>query len=105
MPVVEPSAGFAKALKKLKDQRRQKAALDAVKRFIEDPSHPGLNFERIRGTEDCWSIRSNRGDRVILQRRIGPKDENQAVDERHPETFVEVYLLLEVGSHDVYRRY
>jgi hypothetical protein len=96
MPTVQPTRGYEKSVKKLKDPRRQLAAMAAVERFIAAPDHPSLNFERVTGTEDCWSIRATSGDRVILRRRIvSSPDGNES----------EIFDLLEVGSHDIYRRY
>ena len=59
----------------------------AVERFQIAPQSPGLNFEKLRGS-DCHSIRVTRGVRIIL-RQDGP----------------DAFVLVNVGSHDIYRRY
>jgi mRNA-degrading endonuclease RelE of RelBE toxin-antitoxin system len=67
---------------------RARAAERALSRFLEAPLRPGLNLEKLRNvSEDYWSIRSGKGDRIVLKRLGG--DAFEAVD---------------VGTHDVYDR-
>lgn len=67
---------------------RAKAAQRALAKFLAEPLLPGLNFEKLRNlSEDYWSIRSGKGDRIVLKRLAD--DEFEAVD---------------VGTHDVYDR-
>jgi mRNA-degrading endonuclease RelE of RelBE toxin-antitoxin system len=67
---------------------RAKAARRALAKFLAQPLLPGLKFEKLRNlSEDYWSIRSGKGDRIVLKRVTD--DEFEAVD---------------VGTHDVYDR-
>ena len=55
-----------------------------MSRFLEDPSHPGLNFERMQGRPGFWSIRTNKGFRIILKETDDPS----------------TFMLADVGKHD-----
>lgn len=67
---------------------RAKAARRALAKFLAEPLLPGLNFEKLRTVSaDYWSIRSGKGDRILLKRLAD--DQFEAVD---------------VGTHDVYDR-
>ncbi|MEO9213633.1 MAG: hypothetical protein ABI242_10870 [Caulobacteraceae bacterium] len=60
----------------------------AVGRFAADVHHPGLDFEKLKGSEFC-TIRVTRGDRIVL-RQSGP----------------DAFELVDVGEHDtMHRRY
>lgn len=81
------SARFLRCVDRL-PPHRAKAARRALAKFLERPLLPGLNFEKLRNlTEDYWSIRSGKGDRIVLKRLAD--DQFEAVD---------------VGTHDVYDR-
>ena len=77
-----------KALEAMNAQQRDRANR-ALKLFIESPRHPSLNFEKLAGRENLYSIRLSRGDRAILRRA-------------HDEVG-EVFELLLIGPHDTYR--
>ena len=63
--------------------------MDAMAKFVRDPATPGLNFERITGTKNHYTIRANEGHRLCL-RKTG-KGEFDAVD---------------IGTHDyIYKKY
>ena len=67
---------------------RAEAARRALAKFIEAPLRPGLNFEKLRNlSQDYWSIRSGKGDRILLKRISD--DEFEAID---------------VGTQDIYDR-
>jgi mRNA-degrading endonuclease RelE of RelBE toxin-antitoxin system len=67
---------------------RAKAARRALAKFLAQPLLPGLNFEKLRNlSEDYWSIRSGKGDRIVLK-RIADND----------------FEAVDVGTHDVYDR-
>jgi Txe/YoeB family toxin of Txe-Axe toxin-antitoxin module len=89
MPTLEASRRFLRAYQKAttRDRDRAERINRALELFRTDPDHPSLNFERLAGS-DLFSIRVNRGDRIILRRRDGDRFE-----------------LVDVGSHDIYRRY
>lgn len=67
---------------------RAEAARRALAKFIEAPLRSGLNLEKLRNlSQDYWSIRSGKGDRILLKRISD--DEFEAID---------------VGTHDIYDR-
>ena len=68
----------------------QNSAFRAVEKLIQNPRHPSLNLEKLRGTADFWSIRVNQGFRILLS---SGRDEDG-----------DFYRLEDVGSHDIYRR-
>lgn len=76
-----------KALRALSVEDRQRAA-EAFRRFEQSPRHPALNFERLRGLDNLYSIRISRSHRAILRRVEGTAD---------------TYELHDVGPHDIYR--
>jgi plasmid maintenance system killer protein len=88
-PEVKASRRFERAFAKwgAGASVRREQAIRAIKQFVADPDHPSLNFERLAGS-DLFSIRVNRGDRIILRRLDGDSFE-----------------LVDLGSHDIYRRY
>jgi len=59
-----------KALRALSTADRTRAA-EALHRFQENPRHPSLNFERLAGHADLYSIRISRSHRAILRRVEG----------------------------------
>jgi mRNA-degrading endonuclease YafQ of YafQ-DinJ toxin-antitoxin module len=89
MPKVEPGPRFEKAFLKVgaRDPVRRRQILKAIELFIADAHHPSLNFEKLSGTP-YGSIRASRGDRIILRQ----------VDD-------DAFELVDVGGHDIYRRY
>ncbi len=77
-----------KALKAMGNNRRI-AVQDALKRFMDDPFHPGLNFEKLRGYTDLYSLRASRNDRIIIRKETDDDGE--------------LYVVMDAGSHAVYR--
>lgn len=71
------------------DKARSRKVDAAFKQFAADPRHPGLHFERLRGTADLYSIRLGRGDRAILRRASDADGE--------------VFEVLGIGTHDIYK--
>lgn len=57
--------------------------------FIENPRHPSLNFEKLAGKPDLYSIRLSRGSRAILRRA--------------EDAGGEVFEVLLIRPHDIYR--
>ena len=89
MPILRPTPKF---LARLDDYNRSdpmtaKRIGAAVERFVRTPDAPGLNFEKLGGS-DYHSIRVTQGVRIIL-RRAG----------------ADTFDLVNVGGHDIYRRY
>lgn len=64
--------------------------LRAVEKFTNNPGLPGLNLEKMQGTEATYSIRASRGDRILLER---------AEDEAGV-----IWTFTHAGPHDDYRR-
>ncbi len=90
MPSLEPSDRFNKAVRKIaeRDESMFRLVQKTLKIFAADVHHPGLNFEKIKGTSYC-SIRVNRGDRIVLK-ASGP----------------DTYEIVDFGDHDsMYQRY
>lgn len=87
MTAIRPSARFDKAFEAL-GHETQKAVTRALVRLVQDPSHPGLNLEPLRGAAGYLSIRANRSFRIIVMR----------VEEG-------IFDVVDVGPHDIYRRY
>ena len=77
-----------KGLQALSAENR-KRAITALRRFDASPRHPSLNFERLAGHGNLYSIRISRTHRAILRRVEGTAD---------------TYDLMDVGPHDIYRR-
>jgi mRNA-degrading endonuclease RelE of RelBE toxin-antitoxin system len=88
MARVRWSRTFEKSFRKLPAQI-QDGAFRAVRNLLEDSARPSLNLERLRGTA-YWSIRVNLGYRILLQRESDPEGD--------------VFRLMDVGPHDIYRR-
>ena len=85
--------GFERALRRLAPSIRKRAK-DALVKFIEDHTRPGLNFERLSGWSDCYTIRINRNFRILLRR------EEDGDDDEGP-----LYAAVDAGPHDlIYRR-
>lgn len=66
--------------------RRAQEYLFALNSFRHDPSHPGLNTEKLVNSE-TWSMRINRSDRIFFM----------WIDDTS-------ILLLDIGPHDKYRK-
>jgi len=88
MPRVRWSRTFEKSFRKLPAQI-QDAAFRAIQNLLEDPGRRSLNLEKLRGTEYS-SIRVNLGYRILLRSEPDPEGE--------------IFRLMDVGPHDVYRR-
>jgi plasmid maintenance system killer protein len=57
---------------------------------MEAPDRPGLNFERLPGWDDTYSIRVTRSYRILLKREIDEAGE--------------FFLAVDIGTHQIYRR-
>jgi len=89
MPRIRIERGYLRARRRL-PARIQIAADRALERFMDDPGRPGLNFERLQGWTDHYSIRATRAYRILLRREV---DEHG-----------EVFAAVDMGTHRVYRR-
>lgn len=88
MPRLRIDSSFEKAYGKLSTQD-QRATDRALLNFIENPRRPSLHLERIKG--DYWSIRASRRIRIML--RSESREDG------------EIWAVVDVGTHQVYRRY
>ena len=70
--------------------RVKKAAANALIKFMTHPQQPGLNFERLAGWEDTYSIRVNRQYRILLIREADEAGE--------------LFAIADIGTHQIYRR-
>lgn len=79
---------FKKAVIALDDVSRKRAQ-KVLKLFMENPRHPSLNFEVVLSSDSYFTIRVDRGRRILLE----------AID-------INTYRVFDVGSHDyIYRKY
>lgn len=65
----------------------QKRCRKSIKLFLANPRHPSLNFEKLRGYKDIFSIRVTLNFRIIMREHEG------------------YFELIMVGTHDVYNRF
>ncbi len=84
---VSPTSDFVKALGKLPPDRQEKVRT-ALRLFMENPKFARLDFRPLSGKAGHFIIDSGRGDRIILRRQEG-----------------ESYDAVDVGTHDLYRRW
>lgn len=61
--------------------------IKAIGIFVQNPKHPSLNLEKLRGTE-IWTIRIDQGNRIFFN-----------------WISQESVLFIDIGSHDKYRRF
>ena len=87
-----PTTKFIKAYKGLSPDMRQRVDA-ALRKFTENPRHPGLHFEKLQGS----AYRTIRPDRKMY--RIVLRD-----SEVREETEGEVYDLVDVDRHAVVDR-
>jgi mRNA-degrading endonuclease RelE of RelBE toxin-antitoxin system len=90
-PRIQASDEFLRSLRKLSPQVRKKVRKQLVF-LLQDFNYPSLHTEKLKGDtfagQDIWSIRVDRNHRIKF---IIRKEEN-------------VYFLIAIGTHDVYRR-
>ena len=90
MPRVRVDPGYLKSARKITAQEKR-LANSSLKKFAEDSTRPGLNFEPVAGRADYFTIRVNKPLRILL-RREEDKDG-------------ELFAAVGIGSHNtVYRR-
>ena len=78
---------FVKATRGL-PPNRQKAVARALSKFMREPRLPSLDFRALAGAPGFFIIDPTSGDRVIL-RKISDEE----------------YEAVDVGPHDIYRRW
>jgi len=77
--------GFVKFVKN--DLKRAHQLKKILKLLLQDPQHPGLNMEKLKGSK-IYTARINKGDRLFFQ-WISDS----------------TILLIDIGPHDKYRDY
>jgi plasmid maintenance system killer protein len=89
MPQIFLSKHFEKATKKfVKNNLRHLQLLKkAMSLFSENPIHPNLNLEKLRGSKN-WSIRLDEGNRILFE----------WLDK-------DTVFFIDLGPHDMYRNY
>ncbi len=80
---------YRKSERRVPERIRIKAR-DALSGLLENPQRPGLNFERLSGWDDTYSIRVTREYRILLMRESDEEGE--------------VLAAIDIGTHRVYRR-
>ena len=89
MPRLRVDKGYEKAARNLSPADRERASRTLL-RFMDDPTHPSLNFEALKGRAGYFSIRATLSIRVLLREE---SDEGGVL-----------YVAIDVGSHQIYRR-
>jgi plasmid maintenance system killer protein len=75
-------------LRKL-DPSLRNEAIATLRLFAQHSANRGLNFEKLRGTDDLYSIRIDRNFRIILRRT----------------KVADTFEVRDIGPHDIYRRF
>ena len=67
MIVIRKTSGYEKARDKFvkNNTKRGKALIKTLDQFSQDPTHPSLNLEKLRGSK-IWTIRIDRGNRIFF---------------------------------------
>jgi len=70
-----------------KSSSRQKLVAQTLNKLLRNPNHPSLNIEKLSGS-GYWSIRIDKSNRIFF-------------------IWLEktVIMLIDIGSHDKYRKY
>lgn len=71
-------------------QRIRLQAVKALSILMEGPDRPGLNFERLAGWDDTYSMRVTRSCRILLKRET--------------DAAGEFFTAVDIGIHQTYRR-
>jgi hypothetical protein len=91
MPRLRVDPRFASRFHKL-DARVQHRVKKALQRFIEAPARKGANLESITGSPGpYYTLRATANFRIVLRREEDGKGE--------------VFTVVDVGPHDIYRKY
>ncbi len=78
----------AKALRAMSEAQFRQASV-AFEQFVTDPRRPGLNFEKLRGRENLYSIRITQSDWAILRRVLDAEGE--------------LFEVLLIGPHHIHK--
>lgn len=70
-----------------KDKKRVRSVIAAVDKFKNNPHHPSLRLEKLKGS-DFWTIRIDKGSRIFF---VWLNED--------------VALFCDIGPHDKYRKY
>ena len=80
---------YRKAERRIPHRIRLQAG-KALSTFMEAPDRPGLNFERLPGWDNTYSIRVTRSYRILLKREADEAGE--------------FFAAVDIGTHQIYRR-
>jgi mRNA-degrading endonuclease RelE of RelBE toxin-antitoxin system len=80
---------YKRSARRVPEHIRNRAA-EALSCFQDNPRYPGLNFEKLSGFDDTYSIRVTKQYRVLLIRQIDEAGE--------------LFSVVDIGTHQVYRR-
>jgi mRNA-degrading endonuclease RelE of RelBE toxin-antitoxin system len=80
---------YRKAERRIPHRIRLQAG-KALSTFMEAPDRPGLNFERLPGWDNAYSIRVTRSYRILLKREADEAGE--------------LFAAVDIGTHRIYRR-
>lgn len=89
MTRVRIADSYRKAERRIPQRIRLQAG-KALSTFMEAPDRPGLNFERLPGWGNTYSIRVTRGYRILLTREADEAGE--------------FFAAVDIGTHQIYRR-
>lgn len=79
-----------KAFRKIDRKHALDRVTEAIGTFQEDPRHPSLNCEKLKGRDDRFTIRANLSICVLFRLEVDGDGE--------------VYVAIDVGGHDkIYR--
>lgn len=86
----ERTSRFTKSLKRYSknDEKKKKAIIKTFTLLLDNPSHPSLNLELINSKDKVWTVRINLSDRIFLSFEAN-----------------DIILLIDIGSHDLYKQY
>lgn len=80
---------YRKAERRLPQRIRLQAA-KTLANFMDNPDRPGLNFEKLAGWDNTYSIRVSKAYRIMLRREADEAGE--------------FFAAVDIGTHHVYRR-
>lgn len=68
----------------------RRKAIETLEKFMENPKRTGLNFEPLTGRPGYFSLRINKGYRILLR--------------KEEDADGELFAVTAAGPHDIYRR-
>lgn len=89
MTTIHYSSNYLSQRKKYlrNNSRLAETVIAKIKLFVQNPRHPSLNSEKLKGS-NVWTIRISRGDRIFFYWTTNSEA-----------------LFIDIGPHDKYRQY